>query len=94
MVTSAHGVVFDTLTNLVIDADGTPSTVLAADVTNAASTTFPHAIGTLHTVLTGTTTEIVVVAASGTGFDASTNLVLVGSAIVAAPSEKIEDIIS
>ena len=73
MVTSAHGVVFDTLTNLVIDADGTPSTVLAADVTNAASTTFPHAIGTLHTVLTGTTTEIVVVAASGTGFDASTN---------------------
>jgi len=46
-ITSAIGQVFDADDDLVIDDGGTPTTVLADDVTNAASVTTPNAAGTL-----------------------------------------------
>jgi hypothetical protein len=46
-ITSAIGQVFDTNDDLVIDDGGTPTTILAADVTNAASVTTSNAAGTL-----------------------------------------------
>jgi hypothetical protein len=76
-ITSAIGQIFDTNNDLVIDSGGTPTTVLAADVTNAVSVTTPDAVGTLKTPLTGaSTTQVVIDCASGVVFDTETDLVI------------------
>jgi len=89
-ITSAIGQVFDTNDDLVIDSAGTPTTVLAADVTNAASVTTADATGTLKTALTGPVmTSVAINCATGVVFNSTTNLVVGVTTILAADQTSI-----
>jgi hypothetical protein len=85
VITSAMGQTFNTASNLVIDSAGTPTTVLATDVTNAASVTTANAAGTLKIALSGSTTRVIIRSLIGsTPFDTVTDLVIGSTTVLAS----------